>query len=47
MENLLRDVRHGARSLVHSPVSSLAGVVTLALCIGANTTIFTLINSFY
>jgi predicted permease len=47
LEILLRDVRHVVRSLVRSPVSSLAGVVTLALCIGANTTIFTLINSFY
>lgn len=47
MENLLRDFRHGVRSLVHSPVSSLAAVLTLALCIGANTAIFTLINSFF
>lgn len=47
MGNLLRDIRYGLRSLIRSPIPSLTAVLTLALCIGANTTIFTLINSFY
>jgi putative ABC transport system permease protein len=45
--NLFRDIHYGLRSFTRSPIPSLAAVLTLALCIGANTTIFTLINSFY
>jgi len=47
VENLWRDVRLGIRSLIRSPLPTLAAVLTLALCIGANTTIFTVIHAFY
>lgn len=39
------DVRHGARALVHRPWSSLAAVVTVALGIGATTTVFAVVRS--
>jgi predicted permease len=45
LELFLRDVRSGARSLRRTPGFTLAAVVTLALGIGANTTIFTLLDA--
>jgi predicted permease len=45
MSNLLRDLRHGARLVTKSPGFTMAAVLSLALGIGANTTIFTLINA--
>ena len=44
MERLAQDVRFAARSLLKSPGFAVATVVTLALGIGANTAIFSLIN---
>lgn len=44
MPNFWTDLRHGARLFVAQPGYALAAALTLALAIGANTLIFTMVN---
>ena len=44
MRHLTRDLRHAWRGLVRAPLFSIVAVVSIALGIGANTAIFTLVN---
>ena len=45
LDVLMQDVHYGARSLRRTPGFALAAIATLALGIGANTTIFTLLDA--
>src|SRR5204863_7709999 len=45
METLIKDIRFGIRSLISRPSVTLIIVTTLALGIGANTAIFSVVNA--
>ena len=44
METVLQDLRYGIRSLVKHPAFAIVSTVTLALAIGVNTAIFSIVN---
>jgi predicted permease len=45
IENLVMDVRYGLRMLRQNPVFTAIGVLTIAIGIGANTAVFSVVNS--
>ena len=45
LENVVRDLRIGVRTLFRSPGFSVIAIVVMALCIGATTSLFTVVRS--
>ena len=45
VDTLLRDLRYAARTLLRSPGYSLIAITVIALCIGATTSLFTVVRS--
>ncbi|MCU1247415.1 MAG: Permease [Edaphobacter sp.] len=45
LEQMKRDIRFGLRQLLRSPGFAITAILALALGVGANTAIFTLIDS--
>jgi predicted permease len=47
LQPVTQDIRYGIRTMAHSPSFAIVAVLILGLGIGANTTMFTLVNSLF
>ena len=45
MNSLIQDLRHGVRGYLNTPAVAALAILTLALGIGANTAIFSVVNA--
>jgi putative ABC transport system permease protein len=45
LENFLQDFRHALRGLARDPILAMTAAATLAISIGANTTVFSIVNT--
>src|SRR5262245_16257244 len=45
MDSLIKDLRYGIRSLLKKPAFTLIAIATLALAIGGNSAMFTVVNA--
>ncbi|MCM3870778.1 MAG: ABC transporter permease [Pyrinomonadaceae bacterium] len=45
MDSFIKDIRYGIRSLMRRPTLTIIAIITLAIGIGANTAIFSVVNS--
>jgi len=45
LDRLAQDMRYAVRGLRRDPMLALTAALTLAICIGANTTVFSIVNS--
>src|SRR6266850_2453170 len=47
MDTIWQDIRYSVRTLIKTPAFTIGAIVSLAIGIGANTTIFTLLNTLF